>query len=105
MPNAHFIGVCRGALARTWRLAKSYSSSIVISPSPSRSASPVRRPSTRALVKTDGWESASARWSPSNAYSVALDAVSTIWPVPGKASARFTLRSARGLTPAAKAPL
>src|SRR5690348_13510204 len=74
-------------------------------PSWSVSASPVRRPRTRAAVNTDPAGSAASAGSPSKEYSVAVEAVSTTRPRPWPRKRSRRPRSTSPLAPWANAPL
>ena len=75
-----------------------------MSPSSSRSAAPLLIASTRYRVNTEDVP-VPRRSSPSNAYWVASEAVSTARPLPWNRSRVCTLSSAFAVRPAGKAPL
>ncbi len=89
-----------------WSLVKRLNSSLTdINPSRSRSASPDFRPSTTADVNRDGLALPRIA-SPSNEYSVELEAVITTTPFPaGKEVLMSTDGSARATRPGVNAPL
>ena len=111
-PKVHICGFWFGVTRWTRSVTYPTSSVSPTQPSPSRSASPVVRPSTTAPVNTDGLGSAPAASRPSsNAYSIALDAVITTRPRPpptvswpANASRTWASPAARTTMPRGNAP-